>query len=327
MGDILKLKRAGTSLAGADLHPNQRSGRFSSNHWDKTRRGHGGSLSSFPHARYDARQRPTDQSQPVAKSARRAPVPAVIPSGSQPEVPDELRRPSCHLEVLIPSLNEARRLPETLARTIEYLEAQTYSSSLVVIDNGSVDQTVDLASKVRSNHVAVNVIGCAQRGKGAAVRRGFHTSRARFVGYMDADLATPIETLDTVVPLLENGSQAVVGSRRVDGAVFAERQPFLRVAGGAAFRMMANLVLREIADTQCGFKFFAGDLVRTVAHQLSIDGFAFDIELLWAVTQHGAQVTEVPVKWSDRAGSTLRAGTDGWRATVDIFRLARPTFF
>lgn len=288
MGDILKLKRARTSLAGADLHPNQRSGRSPGNHRD---------------------------------------VLAVTTSGSRPEIPDELRRPSCHLEVLIPSLNEAGRLPETLARTIEYLEAQTYSSSLVVIDNGSIDQTVDLASKVRSHHVSVNVIGCAQRGKGAAVRRGFHTSRARFVGYMDADLATPIETLDIVVPLLENGAQAVVGSRRVGGAVVAERQPFLRVASGAAFRMMANLVLREIADTQCGFKFFAGDLVRTVAHQLSIDGFAFDIELLWAVTQYGAQVTEVPVKWSDREGSTLRMRTDGWRAAVDLFRLARPTLF
>jgi dolichyl-phosphate beta-glucosyltransferase len=304
MEDILKLKRARTSLAGADLHPNQRSGRSPSNRHDRARRGHGGSLSSFPHARYD-----------------------VTTSGSRPEIPDELRRPSCHLEILIPSLNEARRLPDTLTRTIEYLEAQTYSSSLVVIDNGSIDQTVDLASKVRSNHVSVNVIGCAQRGKGAAVRRGFHTSRARFVGYMDADLATPIETLDIVVPMLENGSQAVVGSRRVDGAVLAERQPFLRIASGAAFRMMANLVLREIADTQCGFKFFAGDLVRTVAHQLSIDGFAFDIELLWAVTRYGAQVTEVPVKWSDREGSTLRVGTDGWRAAVDLFRLARPTFF
>ena len=252
-------------------------------------------------------------------------------SQCQPEIPDELRRPSCHLEVLIPSLNEAGRLPATLARTIEYLEAQAYSSSLVVIDNGSIDQTVDLASKAdlarraRSGHVSVSVIGCARRGKGAAVRRGIHTSGARFVGYMDADLATPIETLDIVVPMLETGAQAVVGSRRVDGAVLAERQPFLRVASGVAFRMMAHVVVREIADTQCGFKFFAGDLVRTVAQQLRIDGFAFDIELLWAVMQHGALVTEVPVKWSDREGSTLCLRTDGWRAVVDLFHLARPT--
>lgn len=237
---------------------------------------------------------------------------------------DGLRRPACHLEVLIPSLNEAGRLPTTLARTAEYLQAQPYSSSLVVIDNGSSDQTVDLASQAVPGRVPVTVIGCAQRGKGAAVRRGIRTSQARFVGYMDADLATPIETLDLVLPLLEGGSPAVVGSRRVAGAVLTERQPLRRVASGTAFRMMAALVLREIADTQCGFKFFAGDLVRGVARQLRVDGFAFDVELLWALTQHGVSVTEVPVRWSDQQGSTLRMMTDGWRAVRDLLDLARP---
>ena len=242
---------------------------------------------------------------------------------AQPDIPAHLLRASCHLEILIPTLNEARRLPGTLISAIEYLEAQTYSSSLVVIDNGSIDQTVDLVTRMRSGHVPVSVIGCAQPGKGAAVRRGICTSSARFVGYMDADLATPIETLDVVVPLLEVGCQAVVGSRCVDGAIRAQRQPFRRLVGGLAFRMMANRVLRGIADTQCGFKFFAGDLARAVACQLSIDGFAFDIELLWAVMQRGVPVTEVPVVWSDRDGSTLRMMADGKRAIADVHRLTR----
>jgi dolichyl-phosphate beta-glucosyltransferase len=244
-------------------------------------------------------------------------------AGARSDIPAHLLRPHSHLEVLIPARNEAQRLPRTLLRTIEYLEAQPYSSSLVVIDNGSADQTVDLASQTRSDHVQVSVIGCTQPGKGAAVRRGILTSRARFLGYMDADLATPIETLDLVVPLLETGCQAVVGSRRVGGAIFAERQSFHRTVGGTVFRLMANRVLRGIADTQCGFKFFVGDLARTVARQLRVDGFAFDIELLWAVTQLGVPVTEVPVVWSDREGSTLRAVPDGVRALADVLRLAR----
>lgn len=244
-------------------------------------------------------------------------------AGAETGIPANLLRSPRHLEVLIPARNEARRLPRTLMRTIEYLEAQPYSSSLVVIDNGSVDRTVDLASRVRSNRVSVSVIGCTQPGKGAAVRRGILTSRARFLGYMDADLATPIETLDFVLPLLETNCQAVVGSRRVGGAIYAERQPFHRTIGGTVFRLMANRVLGGIADTQCGFKFFVGDLARTVARQLRVDGFAFDIELLWAVTQLGIPVTEVPVVWSDREGSTLRAVPDGARALADVLRLAR----
>jgi glycosyltransferase involved in cell wall biosynthesis len=223
----------------------------------------------------------------------------------------------------MPSLNEAQRLPDTLTRTVAYLEAQPYSSSIVVIDNGSVDRTVDVARNTPSSRVPVGVIGCAQRGKGAAVRRGIDTSRARFVGYMDADLATPIETLNVVMPLLEAGSQAVVGTRSMHG-LLARRQPF-RSAGALVFRAMAATLLHGIADTQCGFKFFAGDLVRAVARHLTIDGFAFDVELLCAITRQGIPVTEISVEWSDQEGSTLRLLSDGRRALADLLKLIRPT--
>ena len=122
-------------------------------------------------------------------------------------MPDSLLREACHLEVLIPARDEEKRLPRTLAETIRYLESQPYSSSVVVIDNGSLDQTADLVTLTRSDRVPVRLIGCAEPGKGAAVRRGLLTSRARFVGYMDADLATPIDTLDEVLPLLRDGKR------------------------------------------------------------------------------------------------------------------------
>ena len=240
----------------------------------------------------------------------------------EPNIPAVLLRASCDLEVLIPARDEARRLPYTLMQTVRYLEAQSYSSSVVVIDNGSVDQTSDLVARTRSGRVPIYLTGCAQPGKGAAVRRGFLTSCARFVGYMDADLATPIETLDIVVPLLADFC-AVVGSRRTSGATLAKRQPAHRAVSGMVFRAVANRVLPGFADTQCGFKFFAGDLARTVARQLRIDGFAFDVELLRAITDMGVPVKEIPVVWSDKEGSTLHALRDGARACADLLRLAR----
>src|SRR4029077_4314837 len=115
-------------------------------------------------------------------------------------------------------------------------------SAVVVIDNGSFDKTADLALSAWSDRVPVHLIGCARPGKGAAVRRGILTSRASFIGYMDADLATPIETLDVVVPLLPD-SRAVVGSRRMTGAVLARRQPVHRTVGSMVFRAMAQRVL------------------------------------------------------------------------------------
>jgi dolichyl-phosphate beta-glucosyltransferase len=238
------------------------------------------------------------------------------------DIPVCLLRPPCHLEIMIPARDEAMRLPRTLAQTVRYLEAQPYSSSVVVIDNGSADYTVDLVTGIRSKRVAVDVIGCAEPGKGSAVRRGIVTSQARFIGYMDADLATPIETLDLVVPLLESGYQAVVGSRHIRGAIRAERQSIRRVLGGMVFRTIARQVLPGIADTQCGFKFFSGRLVRAVAHELRIAGYAFDIELLWRIIEQGAPVKEVPVVWSDRDGSTFHVLRDGARSAMDVLHLA-----
>ena len=262
----------------------------------------------------------------VAGTTPCPPLPAFAegtPAGpEEPDLPAAVLRAACDLEILIPSLNEADRLPHTLTRTIEYLEAQPYSSSVVVIDNGSVDRTSDLAAQTWSDRVPVVLTGCARPGKGAAVRRGFLTSRARFVGYMDADLATPIETLDVVVPLLDD-FPAVVGSRRISGAAFATRQPVHRMVSGMLFRAVANRVLPGLTDTQCGFKFFSGDLARAVARRLHIDGFAFDVELLRTVRDIGAPIKEVPVVWSDKEGSTLRSLRDGTRAAVDVLRIAR----
>ena len=238
------------------------------------------------------------------------------------QIPHRLMRPPCDLEILIPALDEARRLPATLKRTVHYLEKQQYSSCVVVIDNGSVDKTSDLATEHWSDIVPVRLIGCAQIGKGAAVRRGILTSSARFVGYMDADLATPIETLDIVMPLLSD-FHAVVGSRHVAGAELARRQPFLRVITGLLFRTATHWILPGLADTQCGFKFFSGDVARAVARHLSIDGFAFDLELLKSVIEFGIPVKEIPVVWSNVDGSTLRTMRDGLRALGDVLSLAR----
>lgn len=236
-------------------------------------------------------------------------------------VPSELIRPPCHLELIVPARDEARRLPHTLIRMIRYLERQPYQASIVVVDNGSVDRTVDLARHMRSGRVALHVTGCAQPGKGAAVRWGILTSSARFVGYLDADLATPIETLDLVMPLLAAGCQAVAGSRQVGGATLAEREPGQRRLGGLLFKAVAHRVLPAVADSQCGFKVFDGEVARAAAAKLSLEGFAFDVELLHTLAESGVQVTEIPVVWSHQQGSTLHALRDGRRAVADVLGL------
>jgi len=242
---------------------------------------------------------------------------------TDPVIPAALMRPPCEVEILIPAKNEARRLPHALFRMIRYLELQPYSSALTVIDNGSVDRTANLVKRLGAGRVPIHLIGCAERGKGAAVRRGVLTYNGKYVGYMDADLATPIETLDFIVPLLKGGYDAVIGSRHVGGATLAEPQPGSRILGGAVFRFLAQRVLPGIEDSQCGCKFFTAQTARTAIRDLRVTGFAFDVELLRAVLALDVNIVEIPVVWSDKEGSTLNGLRDGVRAAADVFRLAR----
>lgn len=235
--------------------------------------------------------------------------------------PTPLRRAPIELEIIIPVLNEERRLPATLDETVAFIGARNWNASIVVVDNGSVDRTAEIVQRYQGSAVAVHLLGCSRRGKGAAVRRGVLTGSSRFVGFMDADLATPIDTLDTMLPLLTDGHAAVVASRYMPGAVLSVEQKGHRRMGGWAFRTLARISVPDVADTQCGFKFFRGDLARSLITDCVVDGFAFDVELLARVQARGHEVIEVPVAWTDVAGSTFSAGRDGLQSMRDVMRV------
>lgn len=241
-----------------------------------------------------------------------------------PEVPASLRRPPVDLELIIPAFNEEGRLPGTLAATVAFLAARPWSSAVVVVDNNSSDATGDIVGRFPHPRVPLYAIGCGDRGKGAAVRRGLLTSTARFVGFEDADQATPIGTLDPVMALLTAGHTAVIASRQTAGARYETEQPLLRRCGGLLFRRLARRALPGVADTQCGFKFFDGPLVRASAAGCRIDGFAFDVELLARLVERGGDIVEVPVAWTDMPGSTFSARRDGLHSMADLVRLSHP---
>ena len=236
-----------------------------------------------------------------------------------------LTRPAVDLEILIPARDEERRLGATISSTVDYLADQPWSSSVLVVDNGSVDRTLSVVDAIaRGTRVPVRVLGCRPPGKGAAVRRGVLTSAGRYVGFMDADMATPISTLDAVMPLLEQGYAAIVASRRAMGSRYVVKQDVSRRLGGALFRVVARRVVSGVQDTQCGFKFFDGDVVRDVlSRHRTIDGFAFDLSLLRALKREGHTVVELPVDWSDGAFSTV-SRVDAARAVADAARLIDP---
>lgn len=237
-----------------------------------------------------------------------------------------LPRPAADLEIVVPAYNEERRIGPTLQRMRAFLREQAYRAAIVVVDNGSVDRTADAVAELQGgDEIPIHLINCARRGKGAAVRRGILSSSADFVGFCDADLATPIETLDTAWPLLQE-SPMVIGSRKLQGAHYVRCQPLLRRVGGWGFRVLAGRLVPAVSDTQCGFKLFRRPVAQQLFAMTREDGFAFDVEVLALACALGVPITEVPVHWSDRPGSSFRPVQDGVesvRALVAVSRRLR----
>jgi glycosyltransferase involved in cell wall biosynthesis len=237
-------------------------------------------------------------------------------------------RPPADLEVAIPAYNEAARLPQTLQRTVQFLRDQPWSSRVVVVDNGSHDETADIARAIAEStdrSVPIDVMGCARPGKGAVVRRALLTSRSRYVGFFDADLATPVETLATAMAHLTRGAPAVIGSRRIPGALMIHAQPPARRLGGAAFRLLTRSMVKGVHDTQCGFKFFDREAVTHALVACRSTGFAFDVELLRQLQRSGLQIVEIPVAWSDAASSTFHPWRDGLPSFGAVLQMRRST--
>jgi dolichyl-phosphate beta-glucosyltransferase len=247
-------------------------------------------------------------------------------SNRLPVVSGVRRRSALDLEVIIPAFNEVGRLPLTLRRTVEFLSAQPWRSRVVVVDNGSVDDTIGAVWRFADGldgAVPVEVVGCARPGKGAAVRRGLLSSTSRFVGFFDADLATPVETLTAAMGHLQQDATAVIASRHVTGASFVRPQSLGRRAGGAAFRVLAHDLVSGVHDTQCGFKFFQRDAVMRALAQCQTTGFAFDVELLQRIQRDGGSIVEVPVAWTDDTRSTFHPVRDGLASFGAVLQMYR----
>jgi dolichyl-phosphate beta-glucosyltransferase len=234
---------------------------------------------------------------------------------AQPDVAD--------LDLIIPVLNEERRLPATLAMIGPHLRDRPWTTRLIVVDNGSVDATSEVVDRAAAAGLAAEVIGCRTPGKGAAVRAGVAHSRARWVGYCDADLSTPVETIDEGVHQLQRGFDVVIASRRCTGARFVVAQPVARRVAGRLFRAATAPLTGPVADTQCGMKLFDGPAARELFAQCELSGFAFDVEVLARARRSSLRMIEVPIEWTHQDGSTLHVRRDGMRVAREIVAVHR----
>lgn len=228
------------------------------------------------------------------------------------------------LSIVIPAFNEERRIEKTIGTVAAYMAARRGRYEIVASDDGSVDATADIVTKFRQRGLPIRLVRSERnRGKGSAVRLGVTASIGGLVLVTDADLATPIEELEILDERIRAGADIVIGSRGLRNSRLIVRQPFYRELMGRLFNLLVQLtMLPGVSDTQCGFKLFRGPLARRLFAHSTINGFAFDVEVLGLAARAAYRIEEVPVRWSHMNHSTVSLGSDGFRMFQDMIRVA-----
>ena len=227
--------------------------------------------------------------------------------------------------IVIPCFNEEGRVRETLRVTIEYLAANAPESELIVVNDGSTDATGIIARKILSEtRIATRLLeNFPNRGKGAAVRTGLLAAREPIGLFSDADLSTPIEETPKLIEPIANGEVDIAfGSRALDRSLIGIHQPWWREQGGRVFNLLVRLATGlPFWDTQCGFKAFRLDVCRPILESARINGFAFDVELLYLAHRAGLRIREIPVRWNHAEGSKVSFFRDSLRMLREVVGL------
>jgi glycosyltransferase involved in cell wall biosynthesis len=227
--------------------------------------------------------------------------------------------------VVIPCFNEATRIGETLRLTLEYLMANAPDSELIVVNDGSTDATGTIArERLKDAKIETRLLeNFPNRGKGAAVRSGLLAAGEPTGLFFDADLSTPLgETPKLIEPIANNEVDIAFGSRALDRGLIGIHQPWRREQAGRAFNLLVRLATAlPFWDTQCGFKAFRLDVCRPILEAARLDGFAFDVELLYLAQNAGLRICEIPVRWNHAEGSKVQFFKDSLRMLQEVIAL------
>jgi glycosyltransferase involved in cell wall biosynthesis len=227
-----------------------------------------------------------------------------------------------YLSIIIPAYNEESRLPKTLEQVFAFLEAQTYTFEVLVVENGSHDRTLQVGQEFASRLPNLRIIHLEESGKGLAIWHGIFATSGQYRFIADADLSMPVEEVNLFLPPVCD-SDIAIASRETMGAVRYNEPPFRHFTGRVFNLLIRLLVLPDLHDTQCGFKCFRGDVAEDIFRFQSLDGWAFDVEVLKVARLHGWQITEIPVHWSYFPGSKVSILRDSIRMLRDLLAIRR----
>jgi glycosyltransferase involved in cell wall biosynthesis len=236
------------------------------------------------------------------------------------------------LSIVIPAYNEERRLPGSLEKVLAFLQTRDYPAEVIVVDDGSTDNTVGIVEGFMARYPFVSIIKNDHRGKGYAVRTGMLAAQGTYVLFSDADLATPIDEVDKLLAFLEDGYDIAIGSREGLGAQRIN-EPGYRHLMGRIFNLLVRLVaVGGFQDTQCGFKCFRHEAAQDLFQRVQLYGAeaglakggmvtGFDVEVLFLALKRGYKVKEVPVQWHYGANTKVSPLLDSARMFMDVLRV------
>ena len=227
------------------------------------------------------------------------------------------------ISVIIPAYNEAVRLGNTLRAVVDYLRTNSPESEVIVVDDGSSDQTAELARECfkDSGGLRTSVISYKSNlGKGRAVRLGLLAARSDVALFSDADLSTPIsEAPKLVEPIVKGQFDLTFGSRALDRKLIGVHQSWRREQGGRVFNLAVRLATGlPFWDTQCGFKAFRMSICRPLVEAATVDRFGFDVELLYLAFRAGLRLKEIPVRWDHNEGSKISMASDSVKMLSEV---------
>jgi dolichyl-phosphate beta-glucosyltransferase len=231
------------------------------------------------------------------------------------------------LSVIIPAYNEASRILPYLEAMTAYLKNRHIAYELLVIDDGSRDGTVTVVEEFVRHTPPARLLRLPEnKGKGAAVRTGMQAAQGELQLFADADGATPIQELERLETAVKGGADLAIGSRPLaarDHRYRVVARWHRSVLGNLFNQVVQQLGIPGIIDTQCGFKLFRKSVARELFSVSRIDGYGFDLELLYIAQRRGYRIVEVPINWTDQPGSKVRVVRDGLRMLRDLLRVRR----
>jgi glycosyltransferase involved in cell wall biosynthesis len=225
------------------------------------------------------------------------------------------------LTLIIPAYNEGKRLPETLPQVAHFVAGQSFATEVLIVNNNSSDDTRAIAQKFAAELPYLRVLDEPTQGKGAAVRTGMLAAKGEYLFIADADLSMPIDEVSKFLPPNLGEYDVAIGSREAPGAVRYNEPEYRHIMGRVFNFYVKVLAIPGFEDTQAGFKCFRRDVALDVFRSQTIDGWAFDVEVLFIALRRGYKIVEVPIHWHYRANSRVSPVRDTINMIREVLRI------